>query len=672
MKKVILASTVALSILGFTQATVQAQENKAESVRENVTIPHSSTSKIENQEKSKENLEKTDNSSKIDDKEEKIEKKAEEEKKVEKVKEGWQEEDNNWRFYEHNKPVTNWKKIQGKWYYFNKDGNRLSNTTFDGYVFNKDGVMAENGWNFIDGKWYFANSSGKISQNKWEKINDSWYYFDKDAIMLSNTTINSYLLTNSGAMAENKWVLIDKHWYFANSSGKISQNKWEKINDSWYYFDKDGIMLSNTTINSYLLTNSGAMAENKWVLIDKHWYFANSSGKISQNKWEKINDSWYYFDKDGIMLSNTTINSYLLTNSGAMAENKWVLIDKHWYFANSSGKISQNKWEKINGIWYYFDKTGIMFSNQWQGNYYLKASGAMAEKEWIFDKTYNSWFYLKENGTFANQEWIGAYYLKSGGYMAKNEWIFDKYYNSWYYLKEDGQYVTNIYKISGKDHIFKNDGRWVSEVPEGFVKGQYSKTIFLDPGHGGRDSGAYYYNVAEKDLNMQVYRKLRKKLEELGYKVLTSRDSDIDVDFITERSRMVNKTNSDIFISIHFNATGSVYSKSSGIQTYSYSDEPDYPSKINQYWHNHPDRMSESKRLATSIHSSLLAETGAKDAGLLESSFAVLRETAKPAVLLELGYMDNFAENQQIQDSHYQDKLVAGIVKGIQKYYAGK
>ena len=565
MKKIILASTVVLSILGFTQATIQAQENKAESVRENVTIPHSSTSKIENQEKPKEKVEKTDNSSKIDDKEEKIEKKTpateekksevkKEETKVEKIKEGWQEENNNWRFYEHNKPVTNWKKIQGKWYYFNKDGNRLSNTTFDGYVFNKDGVMAENGWNFIHGKWYFANSSGKISQNKWEKINDSWYYFDKD----------------------------------------------------------------------------------------------------------------------GIMLSNTTINSYLLTNSGAMAENKWVLIDKHWYFANSSGKISQNKWEKINGIWYYFDKTGIMFSNQWQGNYYLKSSGAMAEKEWIFDKTYNSWFYLKENGTFANREWIGAYYLKSGGYMAKNQWIFDKYYNAWYYLKENGQYVTNIYKISGKDHIFKNDGRWVSEVPEGFVKGQYSKTIFLDPGHGGRDSGAYYYNVAEKDLNMQVYRKLRKKLEELGYKVLTSRDSNIDVDFITERSRMVNKTNSDIFISIHFNATGSAYSKSSGIQTYSYSDEPDYPSKINPYWHNHPDRMIESKRLAAAIHSSLLAETGAKDAGLLERSFAVLRETAKPAVLLELGYMDNFAENQQIRDSHYQDKLVAGIVKGIQKYYAGK
>ena len=626
MKKIILASTVALSILGYTQVTVQAQENKAESLRENVTIPHSSTSKIENQEKPKEKVEKPDHSSKIDDKEEKIEKKTpateekkaevkKEEKKVEKVKEGWQEENNNWRFYEHNKPVTNWKKIQGKWYYFNKDGHRLSNTTFDGYVFNKDGVMAENGWNFINGKWYFASSSGKISQNKWEKIAGSWYYFDKD-----------------------------------------------------------GIMLSNTTINSYLLTNSGAMAENKWVLIDKHWYFANSSGKISQNKWEKIGGSWYYFDKDGIMLSNTTINSYLLTNSGAMAENKWVLIDKHWYFANSSGKISQNKWEKINGVWYYFDKIGIMSSNQWQGNYYLKSSGAMADNEWIFDKNYNSWFFLKRGGMYASKEWIGAYYLKAGGYMAKKEWIYDDTYKAHYYLDDNGHYVSGTYKIDGKDHLFHKNGQWISEVSKevGFVKGQYSKTIFLDPGHGGRDSGAYYYNVAEKDLNMQVYRKLRKKLEELGYKVLTSRDSDIDVDFVTERSRMVNKTNSDIFISIHFNATGSAYSRASGIQTYSYSDDPDYPSKINPYWHNHPDRMSESKRLAAAIHSSLLAETGAKDAGLLERSFAVLRETAKPAVLLELGYIDNFAENQQIRDSHYQDKLVAGIVKGIQKYYAGK
>ena len=61
---------------------------------------------------------------------------------------------------------------------------------------------------------------------------------------------------------------------------------------------------------------------------------------------------------------------------------------------------------------------------------------------------------------------------------------------------------------------------------------------------------------------MQIYRKLRSKLEELGYKVLTSRDSDIDVDFVTERSRMVNKTNSDILSVFPPNATGNTYLKS--------------------------------------------------------------------------------------------------------------
>jgi len=409
------------------------------------------------------------------------------------------------------------------------------------------------------------------------------------------------------------------------------------------------------------------------------WYQENQNWRFYQDdkpalNWKQIQDKWYYFDQDGNRLHSTVYKGYAFDQDGVMIENSWTKLDNQWYYADSSGRLAQNSWKKINGSWYYFDQNGGMLADKWKGNYYLKTSGAMAEKEWIFDKFYKSWFYLKANGHYANREWMGAFYLKSGGYMAKSEWIYDDAYKAYYYLDDNGHYVSGTYQINGKKHLFQKYGQWVSEISEdvGFTKGQYSNTIFLDPGHGGRDSGAFYYNVAEKDLNMQIYRKLRTKLEELGYKVLTSRDSDIDVDFITERSRMVNKTNSDIFISIHFNATGNAYSKASGIQTYSYSDEPDYPSKINQYWHNHPDRISESKRLAAAIHSSLLAETGAKDAGQLERSFAVLRETAKPAVLLELGYMDNFTESQQIRDSRYQDKLVAGIVKGIQKYYAGK
>ena len=599
MKKILLTSALILSIAGLAPASVSGEENTTQST----SAVKESIAKEEKKESSVEENSKSEVLPKVDVQEDKP------------PKEGWYQENHHWRFYQDDKPALNWKQIQGKWYYFDQDGNRLHSTIYKGYAFDQDGVMVENSWTNLDNQWYYADSSGRLAQNTWKKINGSWYYFDQTGSMLSNTSVDGYLLTNSGAMAEKGWIKLDQNWYYVTPSSRISQDKWEKINGSWYYFDKNGVMLSQTTIGAYLLGDSGAMAENSWVKINENWYYANAYGKYSQDKWEKINDSWYAFEQNGVMLSN-----------------------------------------------------------QWKESYYLKASGAMAEKEWIFDKAYKSWFYLKADGRYANQEWIGAYYLKAGGYMAKNEWIYDDYYKARYYLDDSGHYVSGTYKIDGKEHLFQKYGQWISEVSTegGFTKGQYSNTIFLDPGHGGQDSGAFYYNVAEKDLNMQIYHKLRAKLEELGYKVLTSRDSDIDVDFVTERSRMVNKTNSDIFISIHFNATGSAYSKASGIQTYSYRDEPDYPSKINQYWHNHPDRMSESKRLAAAIHSSLLAETGAKDAGLLESSFAVLRETAKPAVLLELGYMDNFSENQQIRDSHYQDKLVAGIVKGIQKYYAGK
>ena len=545
MKKTIVASAITLSVLGLT-SPVFAEDSKivettirdkATEVKEKIELPSSEEQTT------------TTNTPPAS-------KPKEEARVSETKKDGWIQEDNQWRFYENNKPVTKWKQIQGKWYHFDKNGNRLSNTTFDGYAFDNDGVMASGGW--------------------------------------------------------------------------------IKLTDKWYY--------------------------------------SNFSGKISQEKWEKIGNSWYYFDKNGIMLSNTIFNGYLFSNSGAMATNSWVKINEQWYYAQASGKPTQLKWENIGNTWYFFNAEGAMASNQWKGNYFLKASGAMANKEWIFDKTYNSWFYIKAGGTYAANEWIGSYYLKSGGYMAKNEWIYDPSYKAWYYLKDDGVYVTGNHKINGKTHQFQSNGKWIAELSgtPAFEKGKYTKVIFLDPGHGGRDSGAFYYNIAEKDLNMQIYKKLRKELEGLGYTVLTSRESDVYVDFVTERSKMVNKTNADMFISIHFNATSSSASNISGIQTYSYEQNPDYPTKINSQWHNHPDRISESNRLAAAIHSSLLAETGAKNAGLLHGSFAVLRETNKPAVLLELGYMSNFDENQRIRNDAYQNKLVKGIVKGIQQYYASK
>ena len=420
MKRILLASTVALSIAGFAKSTVYAEDsqtrNKAQTSEQAVAngVEKEDQKQSNNRDKStkqssNESLNKAEKeSSQITPKKETPENKEKTttETKVEEVnKDGWQKENGQWRYYENKKAVTNWKKIAGRWYYFNQDG-----------------------------------------------------------VMLSDTVYDDYLLSKSGAMVEDSWVKIDDKWYFATNSGKIIRNKWEKINGAWYCFDENGAMLTNTVYNDYLLQSSGAMHERGWAKIDEKWYYATDSGKIIRNKWEKINGSWYRFDESGIMLSKTIYNDYLLKTSGAMAEKDWVHLDEKWYYATDSGKAIRDKWEKINGSWYSFHKDGDMLSSQWKEKYYLKDSGAMAQSEWFFDKKYDSWFYLKSDGAYAENQWQGSYYLKSYGYMAKNEWIFDKSYNAWYYLKEDGVYVTGNFTINGKNYSFQSNGKWISDT----------------------------------------------------------------------------------------------------------------------------------------------------------------------------------------------------------------
>ena len=420
MKRILLASTVALSIAGFAKSTVYAEDsqtrNKAQTSEQAVANgvekedqKQSNSRDKSTKQSSNESLNKAEKeSSQITPKKETPENKEKTttETKVEEVnKDGWQKENGQWRYYENKKAVTNWKKIAGRWYYFNQDG-----------------------------------------------------------VMLSDTVYDDYLLSKSGAMVEDSWVKIDDKWYFATNSGKIIRNKWEKINGAWYCFDESGAMLTNTVYNDYLLQSSGAMHERGWAKIDEKWYYATDSGKIIRNKWEKINGSWYRFDESGNMLSKTIYNDYLLKTSGAMAEKDWVHLDEKWYYATDSGKAIRDKWEKINGSWYSFHKDGDMLSSQWKEKYYLKDSGAMAQSEWFFDKKYDSWFYLKSDGAYAENQWQGSYYLKSYGYMAKNEWIFDKSYNAWYYLKEDGAYVTGNFTINGKDYSFQSNGKWISDT----------------------------------------------------------------------------------------------------------------------------------------------------------------------------------------------------------------
>ena len=200
MKKILLASTVVLSMAGFAKTSVYAEESQ-------VTKKAQTTDVVEKKEEAapKKEVPKVEAKKEPAVKEEDPSKK---EKKEEVIKGGWQKEQGNWRFYENNQPVVNWKKISGTWYYFDKNGIMLSNSIVDDYFVKGNGAMAENDWVKISDKWYYATASGKISRDKWEKIEGSWYYFDKDGVMLSRTIYNDYLFQGSGAMAENDWVKI--------------------------------------------------------------------------------------------------------------------------------------------------------------------------------------------------------------------------------------------------------------------------------------------------------------------------------------------------------------------------------------------------------------------------------------------------------------------------------
>ena len=462
----------------------------------------------------------------------------------------------------------------------------------------------------------------------------------------------------------------DGETYYQVDSKPIT-NTWKWHGGRWYYFGADGKMLKSTvTPDGYLVDIEGMLVSPGWSYQGGKWYYALSGGKVFRGDWKKIGGVWYAFHDNGVMYSHEWSGSYFLKDSGAMADNEWV-FDRNY---NS---------------WFYIKPGGTYASRQWKGDYYLKAGGYMAQSEFIYDPNYKATYYLKEDGTYVKNQWlqikgkwyhfrkygeldtnkwIGSYYVKADGMMAENEWIYDSNYGGKFYLQADGVYARNIVTIDGKKHAFQENGLWIGEVPAPVNYGNYKNVVFLDPGHGGRDPGAVYNGLREKDLNMSIYRKLRSELEKLGYTVLTSRDSDVYVDYVTERSEMVNKTDADVFISIHFNATGVPGANRSGVETYIYEPDDDIKPRINKVAHDNPARLSESKRLADNIHNSVVSVAGANDRGVHGSNYAVLRETVKPAVLIELGYMDS-PEYKKISDDKYQNKLVEGLVKGLRNFY---
>ena len=196
-----------------------------------------------------------------------------------------------------------------------------------------------------------------------------------------------------------------------------------------------------------------------------------------------------------------------------------------------------------------------------------------------------------------------------------------------------------------------------------------NRIIYLDAGHGGSDPGAVRGNVREAELALSVHNKLRRRLEQEGFKVISTRTDNSSHD-LTERSVNANRSFSDLFVSLHFNASEKqVDSSKEGIETYWYQYFPEYYPSMNAAFHNNPQRLERSQYLATAIQNNLIGQTHAPNRGVKRQTFSVLRETVAPAVLVELGFVSHANEAQKIVQSAYQDKLVAGVLNGIKEYY---
>lgn len=166
--------------------------------------------------------------------------------------------------------------------------------------------------------------------------------------------------------------------------------------------------------------------------------------------------------------------------------------------------------------------------------------------------------------------------------------------------------------------------------------------ICLDYGHGGSDPGAVYKDRCEKDDVLRIGLAVSKTLRSHGVLVDETRATDKTMS-LKERSDMENKKIYDYFISIHRNAFKPEAAQ--GVETFTYNNQ-----------------TAKAKSLADKIQSELVA-IGFRHRGVKKANFHVLRETKAPAVLVEIGFIDNTNDNQLFDNKF--DEIAKGISKAI-------
>lgn len=190
--------------------------------------------------------------------------------------------------------------------------------------------------------------------------------------------------------------------------------------------------------------------------------------------------------------------------------------------------------------------------------------------------------------------------------------------------------------------------------------GMANKIIVVDPGHGGADPGAVRGGYVEKDITLQVSKKLADYLSQAGAMVILLREDDRDLAGdansslasrkradLKKRAAIANEAKADLYISVHTNADPSP--KWSGAQTFYNSGS------------------ARSKVLAVMIQEELVKGLGNTKRKAKPGNYYLLNQTAMPAVIVEIGFISNPGEARQLSSSEYQSKVAFSIFSGIAK-----
>ena len=230
-----------------------------------------------------------------------------------------------------------------------------------------------------------------------------------------------------------------------------------------------------------------------------------------------------------------------------------------------------------------------------------------------------------------------------------------------------------IVEVSGQPVISRMDLTKLIEPvlrPSRIQNGGKVDTILLDPGHGGDDTGALSLFGAEKNYALDVALRARALLQTAGFRVYMTRSSDRFVP-LEERAAMASRYPNALFISIHFNASGS---DATGVETFTLAPRGvpsmanDGPALSDYVPCAGNVRDAENIALACAAHATLVCNSAMFDRGIKRARFVVLRDSATPGVLIEGGFLSNPMDARRIATAAYRQQMAISILQAIQNY----